>query len=271
MKKTLFSSLAFLLVASLGAVGCTAPTDDGASDEATESTEDGLTSDPAKDKRCFADLYMGTTRLSHAVEMALGPRAFCKESNAKTYTLDADYYYGASVSCPVAGTPDAARAATFASSMAAQGFHGWSLSAEPGALTANGGTSTQRCSAYPGANAQTTVTAAKDRACFADLFAVEHVERVVSRAAKAGALCTLSTPRQIGLPGSYYYLGDIECTVVTSCSSTAADIVKNMNAAGYYGYVALDRGASLVVAGQSTTRDCKSYGSVPRPPRAAAN
>jgi hypothetical protein len=271
MNKTIFSSLTFLVVASLGAVGCAAPTDDGASDEATDSTEDGLTSDPAKDKRCFADLYMGTTRLSYAVEVALGTRAFCKESNAKTYTLDADYYYGASVACPVAGKPDAAKATTFASRMAAQGFHGWSLSAEGGAFTAIGGTSTQRCSAYPGANAQATVSAAKDRACFADLFAVERVERVVSKAANAGALCTLSTPRPIGLPGSYYYLGDIECTVVTSCSSTTADIVKNMNAAGYHGYVSLDRGSSLVIAGQSTTRDCKSYGSVPRPPRATAN
>jgi hypothetical protein len=271
MNKACLSVFALVAVGGLLAAGCAAPTDGGSDEETTDSTEDGLTSDPAKDKRCFADLYLGTTRLSHAVEAALGTRAFCKESNAKTLTKGTEYYYGAGVSCPLAGKPDAAKVAAFTSSMAAQGFHGWSLSSAGGALTAVGGTSTQLCSAYPGASAHAAVSAAKDRACFADLFAVERVERVVSKAANAGALCTISSPREIGLPGSYYYLGDIECTVVTSCSTTTADIVKNLNAAGYHGYASLDRGNDLVVAGQWTTRDCKSYGAAPRPPRAAAN
>lgn len=115
-------------------VGCAATTDGEDASEPTDSTEDGLTSDPAKDKRCFADLFLGTTRLNQSVEGSLGARAFCKETAARTIAKGADYYYGASVSCSLAAPPSAARAEAFTSSMEAKGFFGWTLASKDGVL-----------------------------------------------------------------------------------------------------------------------------------------
>lgn len=112
---------------------------DGGSDAGTCTTYDC---------RCLTDFY-DTAWPESNVETALGTQVTCSaRSPFRVPLTNGSYYYVGDFFCVVQGQPDPARVAGFSAEMQRRGFHGYTISGQPGSYTVSAFTSTRDCATY---------------------------------------------------------------------------------------------------------------------------
>ncbi len=128
MEKVFATSAAFERVSVAVATALGGATDDaggGGGDGGTATSCDGDAT--CRDAACLADLA-DVAEPARIVTEVTGRQATCRVTSApQRVTYQASYYYHAPLRCTLASPPSAAVAATFTASMAARGYHGYSL------------------------------------------------------------------------------------------------------------------------------------------------